>query len=150
MQDRLIALRIVVNPGTGQVPRGRPGPGNGHLFPRPIPHPRTLLLPGVANVEQAYGLAVLLKFVLHLACQREGLRPGHVDAAILQLAAIEHGNGDKPAAVWLARLAGPLQYGDGAQLGSVFGGFCHLAGILRACGENGKQADERQNRFPRQ
>jgi hypothetical protein len=140
VQDRLIALRIIFVNASDLLLCG-PGLGDGQRSPGSVADPRALLLAGVANVVKTYWLAVLLEFVFHLACQRKRLGAGKIDGAILQLACVEHGYGNEPAAVWFARLTGKLKDGDGAKFRSVFAGLCHLAWVLRASGENGKQGD---------
>jgi hypothetical protein len=84
VKDGLIALRIVlIDAGTRELLLGGPGPGDGDGPPGSVADPRALLLTGVADVVQAYWLAVLLELVFDLARQREGLRAGQIDAAIL-------------------------------------------------------------------
>ena len=59
------------------------------------------------------------------------LRTCEIDVAILQSLAVVNGDGDEPAGLGLALVAGPLKDADGAQVGRIFGFLGHLAGILR-------------------
>ena len=148
VQDRDVALCIFVNPDSRQFMLRWPGPSDGHRLPRPITHPGALLLPGVFNIEEANRLAVLFQLVLHLAGQGQRLGPGHVDASILQLAAVQHGHRDQAAGLRLARVAGPLQHRDGTQLGRLLAGFRNLSWVLRPCRQGGEQPRTGQNRCP--
>ncbi len=141
MKDRLVAFRIVFNACARELLLGRPGPGGGNGSPGSVANPEAPLLAGVANVVKADGLAVLLEFVFHLACERERLRPREIDAAILELAGVEHSDGDETAAGWFARLADPLEHSNGAQLGSVLAGLGDLTWVLGEGGENGEHAE---------
>ena len=148
VQDRAVALRIVVNPDSRQFPLRRPGPSSGHRLPRTIAHPGALLLPCVLDVEEAHRLAVLFQLVLHLAGQGQRLGPGNVDASILQLAAVQHGHGNQAAGLGLARLAGPLEDRDRSQFGRLLAGFRHLSWVLGPCWQGGEQPRAGQDRCP--
>ena len=62
------------------------------------------------------------------------LRPRQVNSAILQLLAVEDRDGNQPAGLGLAHVAGPLQHGNGPQLRGVFVFLGDLPGILSAGG----------------
>ena len=102
--------------------------GSGFQAPKPTHEPCSW--PALLDVEEANGLAVLLEFVFDFAGQGQRLGTGQVDAAILKLAVIEHGDGDEAAGFGLARFAGPFENSNGAQFGRVLAGFGHLAGVL--------------------
>ena len=89
------------------------------------------MLACIVDVEQANGFTVLLQFVFHLRNNRQRLGPGQINAAILQLAGIQHSHGNEPARFGVSLVSGKLQYGDRAQFRAVFAVLGHLAGILR-------------------
>jgi hypothetical protein len=129
MEDGLVALCIVIAIVDDLLLRAF-GVGDGDGSPGAVADPEALLLGGVADVVKADGPAVLLEFVFDLACEGERLGAGEIDAAILELAAGEHGDGDEAAAGGLAGLAGEFEDGDGAEFGCFFAGFGDLAGVL--------------------
>ena len=144
VQDRLIAPGIVVE--FGHVQCGPPGALDGHRLPPPVAHPRTLLLPRILDVVQAHGLAVLIQLVLHLAGQGQRLRPGQVDAAVLQFAAVQHGYGNQAAGLGLAQVASPLQHGDGPQFRRFLACLDNLPRVLRTGRNRGHQTQHHGNR----
>ena len=121
--------------------------GSGKLLPGAIADPRALLLGGVANVKEANRLAVLLQFVFDLAGQRQRLGTGQVDAAILKLVpldprSVQDSHRHQSACFGAAYLAGPLEHGDGPQLGRGVAALRHLARVLgpsRQTGQNSGQ-----------
>jgi hypothetical protein len=145
MQNRLIALHIVVDVGAREVLLRLSWPRNRHRPPGSVADPGALLLAGVANVVQAYWLAALFKLIFNLTGKRKRLRAGHVYATILQFAAIEHGNGDETAARWLACFANPFEHRDRPQLWGILAGLCNLTWVLRECRQRGQQADHGQD-----
>ena len=84
------------------------------------------------------------KLVLDFAGQRHRLGARQINAAILQSFTVVHGDGNKPAGLGLAFVAGPLQNTDGAQLGAFLSFLGHLAGILGAGGRSRKQKPRRR------
>jgi hypothetical protein len=139
MEDWLIVgRRIVIQSRFCQILGRRLAWRGRHGLPRAEPDPRTLLLAGILNVEQANGLTVLLELVFDFGNDGQGLGTSEVDAAVLQLAGIEHGYGNEAAGLGTSFVARKLQYGDGAKLGAVFGVLGHLAGILGDGGQGGR------------
>jgi hypothetical protein len=132
VQHGRVALGIVLFKGGAELLlRGEFGLGRYGRLPRSITDPRALFLACVLDVEEAQHLAVLLKLILNLARQPQRLRPGQVDAAVLQFAVGEDGHRHQPAGFGMPDLASPLKDGNGAQIGGVFGGFCQLPWVLR-------------------
>jgi hypothetical protein len=140
MEDGLVvAVVIVVDFG-----RGRCGVRLGvrNRLPVTVAHPGTLFLGGVFDVEEAYCVSVLLELVFDFAGEGEGLGTGEVDGGVLESLAVIDGDGYEAAGFGFAGFAGPLEDGDSAEVGDVFGFFGDLAGVL---GEDGKGHEEGQD-----
>ncbi len=133
VQNRLVVLDIFIDLLRGDRFDRFWG---GHHFPFAVAHPRTLLLGGILDVEQAEGFAVQFQLVFHFPRQGQGLRPRQVDARVLKLHPVEHRHRNHPAGLGLAQFPGPLKNRDRTQVGGILDGFLNLPRVLTP-GERG-------------
>ena len=146
MQNRTVASRIV-HVVLRQLRRGPFHDRMRHRLPASKAHPGTLFLARVIDVEQPYPFAVLLQHVLDAAIHSQRLGPRQVNATILQLLAVKHGDRHEAAEFGFAFFARPLQHPDGSQLRGVIL-LDDLPRVLGECRKRDCQAKAGQKYVP--